>query len=107
MAAFNSKNMNELNMVVTDAHRLAVYKLEQADEGDFLNYSEKTIIELTKILPKSDEQIQFYINANNIVFMYKNFTFKSKLVDGNYPDYTKVILSENGLEISLDRKSFN
>ena len=37
--------------------------------------------------------------------MYKNFTFKSKLVDGNYPDYTKVIPSGNGLEISLDRKS--
>lgn len=100
------KNMNELNMVATDAHRLAVYKLEQTDEGDFSGIiPRKTIIELTKILPKSDEQIQFYINANNIVFMYKNFTFKSKLVDGNYPDYTKVIPSGNGLEISLDRKS--
>ena len=100
------KNMNELNMVATDAHRLAVYKLEQADEGDFSGIiPRKTIIELTKILPKTDDQIQFYINANNIVFMYKNFTFKSKLVDGNYPDYTKVIPSGNGLEISLDRKS--
>ena len=31
--------------------------------------------------------------------------FKSKLVDGNYPDFTKVIPSGNGLEISLNRKS--
>ena len=73
------KNMNELNMIA-NAHRLAVYKLEQADEGDFSGIiPRKTIIELTKILPKSDEQIQFYINANNIVFMYKNFTLNLNL----------------------------
>lgn len=100
------KNMNEINMVATDAHRLAVYKLKLDQEGDFFGIiPRKTIIELTKILPKNNEQIQFYINANNIVFMYKNFTFKSKLVDGNYPDFTKVIPSGDGLEIGVNRKS--
>tara|TARA_B100000575_G_C23118228_1_gene646710 strand:- start:694 stop:1788 length:1095 start_codon:yes stop_codon:yes gene_type:complete len=100
------KNMNEIIMVATDAHRLAVYKLEQTEEGEFSGIiPRKTIIELMKILPKGNEEIQFYINANNIVFMYKNFTFKSKLVDGNYPDFTKVIPTGNGLEISLNRKS--
>ena len=57
-----------------------------------------------KILPKDDVEIEFYINSNNIVFMSKNFTFKSKLVDGNYPNYNQVVPEGQGTSIIVDRK---
>ena len=94
-----------LNMVATDAHRLAIYRSELVGEGDFSGIiPRKTTIELMKILPKEDVEIQFYINTNNIVFMSKKFTFKSKLIDGNYPNYNQVIPTGDGVSISLKRK---
>ena len=57
-----------------------------------------------KILPKEETEIEFYINTNNIVFMSKNFTFKSKLVDGNYPNYNQVVPEGDGTSIIVNRK---
>ena len=100
------KSLNALNMVATDAHRLAIYKSELAGEGDFSGIiPRKTTIELMKILPKEDVEIQFYINANNIVFMSKKFTFKSKLIDGNYPNYNQVVPQGEGSKITFNRKN--
>tara|TARA_B000000532_G_scaffold189605_1_gene155632 strand:- start:4377 stop:4967 length:591 start_codon:yes stop_codon:yes gene_type:complete len=92
-------------MVATDAHRLAIYKSKLNADGDFSGIiPRKTSIELMKILPKDDVEIEFYINSNNIVFMSKNFTFKSKLVDGNYPNYNQVVPQGEGTSIIVERK---
>ena len=99
------KSLNTLNIVATDAHHLALYNSTLPGEGDFSGIiPRKTIIELMKILPKEDIDVNFYINANNIVFMSKNFTFKSKLIDGNYPNYNQVIPTGDGVSITLKRK---
>ena len=100
------KEENALNMVATDAHRLAIYKSSLESSGDFSGIiPRKTVVELMKILPKQNEEIQFYINANNIVFMSKNFTFKSKLIDGNYPNYNQVVPQGEGTKITFNRKN--
>ena len=92
-------------MVATDAHRQAVYTLPLQGEEEFSGIiPRKTIMELLKILPKSNEEISFYVNANNIVFMSKNFTFKSKLLEGNYPNHNQLIPTGQGLEIIVNRK---
>ena len=102
---FFQKSLNDVVMVATDAHRLAVYTLPLQGEGEFSGIiPRKTIMELLKILPKSNEEISFYINANNIVFMSKNFTFKSKLLEGNYPNHNQLIPTGQGLEITVNRK---
>ena len=100
------KTENALNMVATDAHRLAIFKSSLKGEGDFTGIiPRKTVIELMKILPKQDGDIEFYINTNNIVFMSKKFTFKSKLIDGNYPNYNQVVPQGEGLKITFNRKN--
>jgi len=63
------------------------------------------VVELMKILPKQEDDIEFYINTNNIVFMSKKFTFKSKLIDGNYPNYNQVIPQGDGSKITFNRKN--
>ena len=102
---FFHKSLNDVVMVATDAHRLAVYTLPLQGEEEFSGIiPRKTIMELLKILPKSNEEISFYVNANNIVFMSKNFTFKSKLLEGNYPNHNQLIPTGQGLEITVNRK---
>ena len=100
------KTENALNMVATDAHRLAIFKSSLNVEVDFNGIiPRKTVIELMKILPKQDGDIEFYINTNNIVFMSKKFTFKSKLIDGNYPNYNQVVPQGEGSKITFNRKN--
>ena len=100
------KTENSLNMVATDAHRLAIFKSSLEGEGEFTGIiPRKTVIELMKILPKQDDDIEFYINTNNIVFMSKKFTFKSKLIDGNYPNYNQVVPQGEGSKITFNRKN--
>ena len=97
---------NSLNMVATDAHRLAIYKSNLESDGDFTGIiPRKTVVELMKILPKQNDDIEFYINTNNIVFMSKKFTFKSKLIDGNYPNFNQVIPQGEGSKITFNRKN--
>ena len=97
---------NSLNMVATDAHRLAIYKSNLESVGDFTGIiPRKTVVELMKILPKQNDDIEFYINTNNIVFMSKKFTFKSKLIDGNYPNFNQVIPQGEGSKITFNRKN--
>ena len=100
------KDENLIKMVATDAHRLAVYKSSLDGEGNFSGIiPRKTVVELMKILPKHNDEIEFYINTNNIVFMSKKYTFKSKLIDGNYPNYNQVIPDGEGSKITFNRKS--
>ena len=100
------KTESSLNMVATDAHRLSIYKSSLDSVGNFSGIiPRKTVVELMKILPKQNDDIQFYINANNIVFMSKNFTFKSKLIDGNYPNYNQVVPQGDGIKITFNRKN--
>ena len=100
------KTESSLNMVATDAHRLSIYKSNLDSVGNFSGIiPRKTVIELMKILPKQNGDIQFYINANNIVFMSKNFTFKSKLIDGKYPNYNQVVPKGEGVKITFNRQN--
>ena len=102
---FFEKTENSLKMVATDAHRLSIYKTTLDGNGDFSGIiPRKTVIELMKILPKQNEEIQFYINANNIVFMSTKFTFKSKLIENKYPNYNQVVPQGEGTKITFNRK---
>ena len=98
------KSGNTLNIVATDALRLAIYKSNLDTEGDFSGIiPRKTAVELMKILPKQDEEIGFYINSNNVVFMSKKFTFKSKLVDSNYVNYNQMLPQGDSTKIAFNR----
>ena len=99
------KSGESVKMVATDAKRISVYKSEMSQEGEFSGIiPRKSANEIMKILSKGDTEIEFYINTNNIVFMSKNFTFKSKLINGNYPDYRALIPDTASKSIIINRK---
>ncbi|MDR0677804.1 MAG: DNA polymerase III subunit beta [Holosporaceae bacterium] len=87
------KEENKLKAVSTDGHRLSVSEteisLKESVQGIII--SKKTILEVKKLLDLSQDNVTISLSANQIQFTFDNVIFISKLVDGNFPDYKRVI----------------
>ncbi|MGK2946162.1 MAG: DNA polymerase III subunit beta [Candidatus Malihini olakiniferum] len=83
----------ELRTVATDGHRLAVCAMPigQALPSHLAIVPRKGVIELLKILDGGDAPLQLQIGTNNIRAHVGDFLFTSKLVDGRFPDYRRVL----------------
>lgn len=96
---------NELRVVTTDGHRLA-YAAETLTETPApieVILPRKTILELSRQLTDSDEPIEITLTPNQAHFAFNNIEFVSKLVDGKFPDYERVIPKNHGKLIRLKR----
>ncbi|ONG08128.1 DNA polymerase III subunit beta [Klebsiella pneumoniae] len=84
---------SELRTVATDGHRLAVCSMPL--EASLPNHSvivpRKGVIELMRMLDGGDTPLRVQIGSNNIRAHVGDFIFTSKLVDGRFPDYRRVL----------------
>ena len=100
---------NELYCIATDSHRLAQRKAKVEMETP-ANYNVvipgKSLNELSKILADSNESIEIVITENQILFKAKHLLFFSRLLEGNYPDTSRLIPSESKTDIVLHTKEF-
>jgi DNA polymerase-3 subunit beta len=96
---------SSLQAVATDGHRLSWASL--AIDGDFSRQEvilpRKTVLELGKLLADSDDPVTLDILANQVRFRFANVELVSKVVDGKFPDYNRVIPTGHGKLIELDR----
>jgi len=95
-----------ITFVGTDGHRLATssaYVDEKIDEIPGVIIPKKTINELSKLLSENSNDIEIDISQNKIVFYIDNLILISKLIDGNFPDYKRVIPSGNDKDLIIDR----
>ena len=81
-----------LRMVATDGHRLALCTADDAvSVGDAsVIVPRKGILELSRLLD-ADDTLRLVIGSNHIRAVNKQFTFTSKLVDGKFPEYERVL----------------
>ena len=84
----------ELRVVATDGHRLAY--ASRTVEAQELGRQEvilprKTILELARLLADSDDPVEIELSGNQAKFSFGAVVLVSKLVDGKFPDYTRVI----------------
>ena len=81
-----------LRMVATDGHRLALCTADDAvSVGDAsVIVPRKGILELSRLLDAEDT-LRLVIGSNHIRAVNKQFTFTSKLVDGKFPEYERVL----------------
>ncbi len=96
----------ELRLVATDGHRLAfASKNLEAKElaGQEVILPRKTIIELSKLLEDSDNPVSIELSVNQARFRFGEVLLVSKLVDGKFPDYTRVIPQEQPKKLRLNR----
>ena len=84
----------QLRVVATDGHRLALCTLPHKVDvnGDTqVILPRKGVLELSRLLLEEDAEIAVVIGSNHIRATTNDFTFTSKLVDGKFPDYQRVL----------------
>jgi DNA polymerase III subunit beta len=100
---------SKTGMVATDGHRLGSCFINDnfiVKEKIPAIVSPKSVNHLVRILDdKKDATITVFVNEKYVVFTTNTFTLCSKLIDGPYPDYHKVIPSNNPKEAVIDRLS--
>jgi DNA polymerase-3 subunit beta len=91
--------------VATDGHRLAFCQVET--DQDFQRQEviipRKTILELQRLLEEIDDTVQIDIAANQVKLTFGDIELISKLVEGKFPDYTRVIPKGYRNEFTIDR----
>jgi len=94
-----------LQAVATDGHRLSWASL--AVPGEFARQEvilpRKTVLELGKLLTDSEEPVTIDILANQVRFRFENIELVSKVVDGKFPDFNRVIPVGHTKLVELDR----
>lgn len=96
---------NLLECTATDSYRLAKKQinLDTSLENDYnIIIPSKNLIEFSKILDESDNNIEIHIFNNKIIFKYNNLIFQSRLINGTYPNTTNLIPKEFNLKIKIN-----
>jgi DNA polymerase-3 subunit beta len=95
-----------LKLVATDGHRLAFASmaLEAKLPRQEVIVPRKTVLELSKLLADSDAEVKIEISATQAAFTFGQIELVSKLVDGKFPDYTRVIPSGHKNQLKIGRE---
>ncbi|MDQ0271970.1 DNA polymerase III subunit beta [Cytobacillus purgationiresistens] len=100
---------DSLTCIATDSHRLALRKAKIETEGnDQYNVviPGKSLNELSKILDDQNDLIEIVITENQVLFKAENLLFFSRLLEGNYPDTSRLIPTESKTEVVVGTKEF-
>lgn len=94
-----------LKVVATDGHRLAfaLLALPASQERREVILPRKVVLELTRQLSDSDEPVDIEILQNQVRFSFSSVELISKVVDGKFPDYNRVIPIDHRKLIDVDR----
>ncbi len=97
-----------LRTVATDGHRLAMCTLESGvAEVERLQVivPRKGVQEISRLLDEADEEVQLSVSDNYMRVAYGSYSLTSRLIDGKFPDYEKVIPSDVSRVIVGDRNA--
>ena len=99
---------NFLTGVSTDSHRLSSSSLEVKDVNDFRSVilPRKTVFQLCSLLTDNNDQLFMQISDNKIKFSLGNIKLTSKVIDGKFPDYKKVVPMDNNKTLVVSSKEF-
>ncbi|MGB0084757.1 MAG: DNA polymerase III subunit beta [Rhodomicrobiaceae bacterium] len=98
-----------LRSVATDGHRLARMDVALPDGGNGMPgiiLPRKTVQELAKLLADHTDAVSVNLSANKIRFTAGNVVLTSKLIDGTFPDYQRVIPQNNDKIMQVENTSF-
>ncbi len=96
-----------LRAVATDGHRLARFEMPLSDGAAGMPgiiIPRKTIGELRKLVDEAADAIQIELSESKIRFAFDHIVLTSKLIDGTFPDYQRVIPQGNDKIVEVDAK---
>lgn len=99
----------DLHLVATDGHRLAfARRTMETDYGEKkqIIIPRKAVQELMRILDDSDDPVTLKIGSNHLQATVGQLTITTKLIDGRYPDYDRVIPKEGQRTLLADKERF-
>jgi len=99
---------NFLTGVATDSHRLSSSSLEIGNINDFtsLILPRKTVFQLCSLLTEDASQLTMQTTDNKVKFNLGNMKLISKVIDGKFPDYKKVVPTGNEKTLVVSSKDF-
>ncbi|MCI5048451.1 MAG: DNA polymerase III subunit beta [Aquisalinus sp.] len=98
-----------LRAVATDGHRLARLDSPLPDGADNIPgviIPRKAVLELRRLLDDAGEQVQVSVSEAKVRFTFDSVTLTSKLIDGTFPDYQRVIPSGNDRTLKVETADF-
>jgi DNA polymerase III subunit beta len=107
--AAGSGKAQTLRAVATDGHRLAQMELELPKGADGMPgviVPRKTVSEVQRLMEDGDVDVQIELSPGKIRFTVGQTILTSKLIDGTFPDYSRVIPANNDKELVVDKKEF-
>ena len=102
-------NGNILECTATDSYRLAKKKIEIENENpDEINIiiPTKNLIELTRLYSDDDDNIELHIFNNKIIFKFNSIIMMSKIINGTFPDTSKLIPENFETTIKVNLNDF-
>ncbi len=98
-----------LNLVATDTHRLAwrSTKLSEAPKEKFsLIIPNRPLNELQRLLKEGDSEVLIHLTENQVAFITEQATLISRVIDGQFPNYEKVIPQDTERAVTVNSKEF-
>ena len=98
-----------LRAVATDGHRLAQVELplpQGAAGMPGIIVPRKTVGEVQRLIETGEGEVAIELSAGKIRFTIGNVVLTSKLIDGTFPDYARVIPANNDKSLIVDKKDF-
>ena len=108
--AIKEDNIHKLRTVATDGHRLSRVDMnlpEGADGIPGVIIPRKTILEIRKILEDHTGNINLSLSETKIRLSFNNVILTSKLLDGTFPDYSRVIPEQNDKLVTISNQSIS
>jgi DNA polymerase-3 subunit beta len=92
--------------VATDGHRLALCEVAKDGASNKIEaiIPRKTVLELSRLLPDSDDPVRVQMAANQVKFSFADIELVSKLVEGKFPDYQRVLPAANTKVFAIGRE---
>lgn len=104
---FDIKN-GEINLVSVDGYRLAkrTEKIAEQDCNIKFVVPGKTLSEILKLIPDSDDEIKISVGKKHIIFTNEKYCIISRLLEGDFLDYNSAIPTEKTTELLINTKEF-
>jgi len=106
----NGSGAAMLRAVATDGHRLAQSQValpEGAAGMPGIIVPRKTVLEVVKLIEGEDTEVQISLSSSKIRFAAGHLVLTSKLIDGTFPDYERVIPRNHDKTLEVDAKAFS
>ena len=97
----------QIRAVATDGHRLALCDIDnnvKTKEKLQIIVPRKGVMELIRLLENSDDKVKVTVSNNHIRVVFDQLVFTSKLIDGKFPDYDRVIPETGESPVIADRE---